>query len=145
MKWQYNCLMGLSHAYLSSAINKSCLLGPCEWRMRKTDYARTTFARNFGRRALTSRILDCSRWYAIANTRLFTIDLHLGTNGTYNVAQYPLRHVIKSAKFEAAYYIEKFRRGCIYKNTLFDPCPWCQGHTKKYLVPTLCDLCTCKV
>ena len=121
MKWQYNCLMGLSHAYLSSAINKSCLLGPCEWHMRKTDYARTTYARNFGRRTLiyhdtSSHILDCSRWYAIANTRLYTFNLHLGINGTQNVAQYSLRHVTyASAKFKGANYVHRLRRGCIFK------------------------------
>ena len=47
--------------------------------------------------------LDCSRWYTIANTRLFTFDLDLGVMATQNVAEYPPHHVTHGPlKFEVA-------------------------------------------
>ena len=34
-------------------------------------------------------MLECSRWYTMANTRFFTFDLDLGVMVTQNVAEYP--------------------------------------------------------
>ena len=47
--------------------------------------------------------LEYSRWYTIANTRLFTFDLYLGVMFTKNVAEYPSHHVTHwPRKFEKA-------------------------------------------
>ena len=46
---------------------------------------------------------DCSQWYTIPNTRLFTFDLDFRAKVTQNAVQYPLHHVTYApAKFGVA-------------------------------------------
>ena len=135
-----------SNSLSGGAFTRKYILWPWPWSHMKRCPVPSTLCDLCTCKVWSCYIQRFRRRYIYKKIHYLTFGHDLGVEVSWNIAQYPLHYVTyATAKFEVAMSNSLWGDAFSRKYIIWS-CPWSQGHTKHYPVPSWsCYLCTCKV